>query len=274
MASMKNYEKTPAYKETVTKDNTPFLKKIGQAFASLKWYEIIMCIVMLAVAIYFMIFPTGWMPQWLAIINFISGLCGIVCVFFCAKANRMNFPFAVINTTVFMIYLAYFGIWATFWLEAIVYFPMNIISWVKWYKHKDEDDKLLAKSKKLNFWQHIIVFIIIAAITVLVFFALSNLAGTSWLKIANNFGWKPWAVQAMKWLDASIFAIGIVAVTLEMLRYKEQYVWWLVTDVIAVAQYAIYKDPVYTTKKAIYIIEAVIGLRNWHKLQQKNKSNE
>lgn len=245
--------------------------KIGRAFKSLKWYEIAMCVIMLGISIYYAILPQEGTPQWLAIINFVSGLCGIICVFFCAKANRMNFPFAVINTTVFMIYLAYFGIWATFWLEALVYFPMNIISWVKWYKHKDEDNELLAKSKKLTVLQHIFVVSIIAVLTVIVFFTLSAVAGDTWMKFAVKFGWN---TTVMKWLDSSIFAIGIVAVILEAMRYTEQYVWWLITDVIAVAQYIIKGDPVYTTKKVIYLIEAVFGLKNWNKLSKKNRSNE
>ena len=247
------------------------LRKIGRAFRSLKWYELAMCAVMLGISIYYAIQPQEDTPQWLAIINFISGLCGVVCVFFCAKANRMNFPFAVVNTTVFMIYLAYFGIWATFWLEAIVYFPMNIISWIKWYRHKDEDDELLAKSKKLTPAQHVFVVFLISALTVLVYFTLSAVAGDTWMKFAVKFGWN---TTVMKWLDSAIFAIGVVAVILEALRYKEQYVWWLVTDVIAVAQYVIKGDPVYTTKKAIYLIEAVVGYRNWHSLSKKNRTNE
>lgn len=247
------------------------LRKIGKAFKSLKWYEIIMCSVMLGISVYYAIQPQSDTPQWLAVINFISGLCGVICVFFCAKANRMNFPFAVVNTTVFMIYLAYFGIWATFWLEALVYFPMNIISWVKWYRHKDDDDELLAKSKKLTLMQNILVMIGIASLTVLVHFTLSAVAGDTWMNFAVKFGWN---TEVMKWLDSAIFAIGIVAVILEALRYTEQYVWWLVTDVIAVAQYAIKGDPVYTTKKLIYLIEAFVGLRNWHKLSRKNKNNE
>lgn len=247
------------------------LKKIAKAFVSLKWYEIAMCVIMFGISVYYAILPQEGTPQWLAIINFVSGLCGIICVFFCAKANRMNFPFAVVNTTVFMIYLGYFGIWATFWLEAIVYFPMNIISWVKWYKHKDEDDELLAKSKKLTPMQHVLVVFIIAALTIIVFFTLSVVAGNTWMKFATQFGWN---VTIMKWLDSSIFAIGIVAVILEMLRYKEQYVWWLITDVIAVAQYVLKGDPVYTAKKAIYLIEAFVGLKNWGDLAKKNKANE
>ena len=247
------------------------LKKIGRAFMSLKWYETIMCVVMLGISIWFAIQPQEGTPQWLAIINFVSGLCGVICVFFCAKANRMNFPFAVVNTVVFMIYLAYFGIWATFWLEAIVYFPMNIISWVKLYKHKDEDDELLAKSKKLTTIQHVLVVALITTLTVIVYFTLSTIAGDTWMKFAVKFGWN---TTIMKWLDSAIFAIVVVAVVLEAMRYKEQYIWWLITDVIAVAQYVIKRDPVYTTKKAIYLIEAVVGLKNWHKLSIKNKTNE
>ena len=183
----------------------------------------------------------------------------------------MNFPFAVINTTVFMIYLFYFGIWATFWLEALVYFPMNIISWIKWYQHKDDENNLLAKSKRLTPLQNVLVTAIIIGLTVFVHFALSFLAGDTWMRFAENFGWN---VGVMKWLDSAIFAIGIVAIVLEMLRYTEQYVWWLITDVVAVVQYSLKKDPVYITKKSIYLIEAIIGLKNWKKLSEKNKNNE
>lgn len=247
------------------------LKKIIDSLKSLRWYETIMCVVMIVISIYYAIKPQEGCPQWLAIINLISGICGVICVFLTAKVNRMNFPFAVVNTTVFMIYLFYFGIWATFWLETIVYFPMNIISWVKWYQHKDDDNKLLAKSKRLTPLQNVLVTGIIGVITVIVHFALQSLAGDTWMRFAENYGWN---IELMKWFDSAIFAIGIVAVILEMLRYTEQYVWWLITDVIAVAQYVLKKDPVYTTKKTIYLIEAIVGLKNWGTLAKKNTTNE
>ena len=182
------------------------LKKIVDSLKSLKWYETIMCIIMIAISVYYAIKPQEGCPQWLAIINLISGICGVVCVFLTAKVNRMNFPFAVINTTVFMIYLFYFGIWATFWLEALVYFPMNIISWIKWYQHKDDENNLLAKSKRLTPLQNVLVTAIIIGLTVFVHFALSFLAGDTWMRFAENFGWN---VGVMKWLDSAIFAIEI-----------------------------------------------------------------
>ncbi|MBR0129915.1 MAG: nicotinamide mononucleotide transporter, partial [Firmicutes bacterium] len=76
------------------------------------------------------------------------------------------------------------------------------------------------------------------------------------------------------WLDAATVAIGLAATTLEMLRYREQYIWWLITDFVAVAMYIVRFDPVYLTKKSIYLIMAVIGLINWIKLSRLNGSNE
>jgi nicotinamide mononucleotide transporter len=183
----------------------------------------------------------------------------------------MNFPFAVVNTAVFMIYLAYFGIWATFWLEAIVYMPFNIISWIKWYQHKDEDDELLAKAKVLTPLQHVVVTAVIIGLTIIVHYTLTVVAGNTWMNFAVKYGWN---ITVMKWLDSAIFAIGVIATGLELLRYSEQYIWWLITDVIAVAQYAIKGDPVYTTKKMIYLIEAIVGLKNWYTLSKKNDRNE
>lgn len=247
------------------------LKKIFRAIKSLKWYEIVMCLIMIAISVYYAIKPEEGTPQWLAIINLISGLCGVICVFLTAKVNRMNFPFAVINTVVFIIYLFYWGIWATFWLELIVYMPLNIISWWRWAKHKDEEDELLAKAKKMTTLQNVITMLAVIGVAALVHFALSELAGDSWMKFAVNFGWN---VTVMQWLDSFIFSIGIVASVLELFRFKEQYTWWIVTDVFAVAQYAIKKDPIYITKKSIYLVEAVIGYYNWNKLSKKNKENE
>ena len=60
-----------------------------------------------------------------------------------------------------------------------------------------------------------------------------------------------------------------------MFRFKEQYIWWIITDVIAVAMYIVHFDAVYLTKKSIYLIMAVIGLIKWTKLnKERNKRNE
>lgn len=230
------------------------------SFKELKWYEIIMIAIMVIIAgmaVYDAIIKPGETPLWLTIINFISAICGIICIFFCAKANISNFIFGLINTIVYAIFLFYFKIYGTFCLEIFFYLPMNILAWIRWAKHRDEIEKQKTKAKRLTIKENIFTIILVGIVTTITYFVLRQIEGT------------------VAFLDALTVAIGLVATTLELFRYAEQYVWWLVTDVVAVAMYIIKFDPVYLTKKSIYLIMAIIGLINWLKLNKKrNQINE
>jgi len=238
------------------------MDNLKKSFKSLKWYEIIMILIMIVIAgisIYNAIVDpsSSTNPLWLTIINFISAVCGIFCVFFCAKANISNFVFATVNTIVYAIYLYYHKIFGTFALEVLFYLPINFISWYIWSKHRDKELVEKTKVKKLSLKKNIVITSIIIMGAIIYHYVLVRIGGN------------------VAWLDAFTLSIGIIAVILEMLRYKEQYVWWIITDIIAVAMYIIHFDAVYLTKKSIYLIMAIIGLINWHKLnKERNKNNE
>ena len=238
------------------------IENLKKSFKELKWYEIIMIVIMIFIAglaVYKAIVDPASSnnPLWLTIINFISAICGIMCVFFCAKANISNFAFAVVNTFVYAIFLFYHKIYGTFALEVLFYQPVNIISWIIWARHRDKKYIEKTKAKKLTLVQNIIAALLIIGGGVIYHQILVKLGG------------------AVAWLDAFTLSIGIVAVLLEMLRYKEQYFWWIITDIIAVIMYIVHFDLVYLTKKTIYLIMAIIGFINWHKLnKERNKTNE
>ena len=238
------------------------LQNIKTSFKELKWYEIIMIIIMIVIAgiavVEAIVHPeTSTNPLWLTIINFISAICGIMCIFFCAKANISNFIFAVINTFVYAIFLWYHKIYGTFALEVLFYQPVNFISWYIWAKHRDQKYVEKTKAKKLTLLQNILSAVVIIAGGIIYHAILVKIGGT------------------VAWLDAFTLSIGIIAVILEMFRFKEQYFWWIITDIIAVAMYIVHFDLVYLTKKSIYLIMAIIGIINWTKLQkERNKTNE
>lgn len=175
-------------------------------------------------------------------------------MFLTARASIGNFAFAVINTIVYIVFLAYHrndGFTATLILETVFYFPMNIAMWIYWERHRDEVENHKTKAKKLKIWQDFVVGGIIIAVALVAY------------KLLNNYN-----LGCSTIFDSFVFAIGIIAVTLELLRYREQYALWIITDVFAVAQYIQRFDPVYLTKKTIYLIVAVIGIYNWWKLQK------
>ena len=238
------------------------MNNLKKSFEELKWYEWLMGIIMIVIAMKAMIeaFTLGTSngnPPWLTIINFISAVCGVICIFFTAKANISNFVFASVNTIVYAIYLVYWHIWGTAALEIFFYIPTNFISWYHWAKHRDELLIQKTKAKKLTLSQNVQCALIVIVSALICHMILVRLGGE------------------VAWLDAFTLSIGIVATLLEMFRYAEQYIWWLITDFIAVAMYIVHFDPVYLTKKSIYLIMAMIGLYNWYRLnKERNRENK
>ena len=233
-----------------------------KSFKSLKWYEWIMIIVMVAIAGWkvvesvFNLNPTAD-PNWLAIVNFISGICGIICIFFCAKASVSNYVFGLVNTIVYVLFLIHDRIYGTLALELLVYLPLNIFGWIVWARNRDKQDTEKTLSRKLTWWQDILSVIAVGFTGVICYFGLSKLGG------------------AVPWLDAYIVAVGVIASMLQLFRFREQYIWWTVSNIVAVTMYIINFDPVYLTKKSIYFIMGIIGLYNWWKLQkERNAENK
>lgn len=238
------------------------MDNLKKSFKELKWYEYIMGAIMIFIAARAMVvgFSEGAAdgnPPWLTVINFISAVCGVICIFFTAKANISNFLFATVNTIVYAIYLVYWHIWGTAALEILFYIPMNFVSWYYWAKHRDQEITQKTKTKKLTMYQNLLCAAVIAASGIAYHAALVRIGGE------------------VAWFDAFTLSIGIVATILELFRYREQYVWWIVTDVVSVGMYIAHFDAVYLTKRSIYLIMAVIGLVNWARLHKtRNIENE
>ena len=72
------------------------LGNLKKTIRTLAWYEWVMAAVMAAIAFGAMVQAftrpeAGGNPPWLTVVNFISAIAGIFCVFFCARASVSNF---------------------------------------------------------------------------------------------------------------------------------------------------------------------------------------
>ena len=237
------------------------MENLKRSLKSLRIYEHIMIVIMIVIAAQAVVTAftnpeASKNPLWLTVINFVSAVCGIFCVFLTAKASISNFAFAVVNTLVYAVYLFYWKIYGTFLLEAAFYLPIEIFSWIAWSRHRDDIEPEKTKARKLSLPQNILTAFIVGIVGVCAHYVLVRMKGTA------------------AWLDAFTLSIGIVAVILELFRYKEQYIWWIITDIITVILYIVHFDAVYLTKRIIYLVVALIGLYNWHMLnKERNELN-
>jgi nicotinamide mononucleotide transporter len=134
---------------------------------------------------------------------------------------------------------------------------MNFVSWYFWAKHRDQEITQKTKTKRLEMWQNAVCAALIVGGACFYHMILVRIGGE------------------VAWFDAFTLSIGIIATILELLRYREQYVWWIITDVVSVGMYIAHFDAVYLTKRSIYLIMAIIGLINWAKLnRERNMINE
>ena len=108
-----------------------------------------------------------------------------------------------------------------------------------WSKNtKEEDDEV--QGKKLNI-KHSIILLIITGIGIFLYqYLLNHLGGTNPL------------------LDSASTVISVVANLLMVLRYREQWLLWIVIDIITVIMWA------------VYLVNAFYGYYNWSKIAKED----
>ena len=227
--------------------------KLKEAFKNLKIYEWIMFFAMILIGGYYTVTDTTH-PLWYLIVNYISSIAGICCIFLCAHASWPTWIFAIVNTALYIAVLLYNRVYGTMALELLYYMPTNILGIIAWRKHPDRSSEERCLTRVMSTKGRILMTGIVL---------LSTLCYHEILVLAGG---------ATAWLDAMTVAIGIVATFYEIKRYADQYWLWIITDVIAVVQWILLKDTIMITKKSIYLIMAVIGLVRWMRLQKERNA--
>ena len=181
-----------------------------------------------------------------AAIDLVAAFCGILSVVLCAKGRRSGFLFGLVNVAgyAFISYSnQYYG---EVMLNVLFYVPSNIVSYVLWTRHRDEDrGGREVKARSLSAVQLLGACALVAALTVGYHFVLESLGG------------------AMTLLDGASTVLSIFATLLMALRYSEQWFFWIVVDVITVVLWCFAGDPVMIAMWAAYLVNAGYGYLMW-----------
>lgn len=87
-------------------------KLFRKAFNNLRWYEWLMFAAMILIGGYYMLTDTTH-PTWYLVINFISSVMGVCCIFLTAHASWPNWFFAIVNTALYIVILWYNKVYGT-----------------------------------------------------------------------------------------------------------------------------------------------------------------
>jgi nicotinamide mononucleotide transporter len=200
------------------------MKKFIKKFSLFEWA---MLISVIGFTIYFALIDKESSLLYL-IIDAIAAICGIFCVVLCAKGKKSQYIWGLINVIGYIIIAFINKYYGEVMLNALYYLPSQFIGYYLWNKHENKKTENV-EGKKLNIKQTALL-LVGTAISIGVYKLLLDYLG------GNN-----------TILDSASTMISIIANTLMLLRYREQWLLWIIIDIITVIMWVLMKDGIMVT---------------------------
>ena len=219
------------------------MKKILKEFTLFEWFMILSVILF---TIYFSVTNTIDTIVYL-IIDAMAAISGIICVVLCAKGKKSQYIWGVVNVIGYIIIAFLNKYYGEVMLNALYYLPSQFIGYYLWNKHQNKE-KNKVNGRKLNL-KNSILLLMACSFSILGYkMILDMLGGNSTL------------------LDSASTVISVVANSLMLLRYREQWLLWILIDAITVVMWVIVGDFIMVTMWIVYLINAFNGYYNWTKI--------
>lgn len=184
-----------------------------------------------------------------SILGMISGISGIICNVFVSKGKISNYFFGLIFAYTYF----YISLGANFLGEMnttlYVYIPAQFIGYFLWKANMQKEqgaDAVVAKALTAKGWMGLVAFLVIGTFL--------------FVQLLNHFG------GSSTGLDGLSTIIVIAAQALMVLRYREQWLLWILLNIISIALWA-ENTSMYVMYSA-YLLNSLYGYYNWSKLQK------
>lgn len=189
------------------------------------------------------------------VIGIISGISGVISVVLCAK-GKISFYYIGFVQTISYLYLAYTNKLYGEVIENIFYLVTMVWGIFLWKKNmqKNDDGTSDVKAKKFTPLQWSLSIILTLLATYFVGLWLESIGSNE------------------AYLDAATNVMSIFAQLLMIWRFREQWIWWIVIDVICVVMWARIGNWSMVAMYISWIINAAYGWYNWSKLNKAQNS--
>lgn len=206
----------------------------------------LLSMLLLQIAVYFVVPDT--------VVGIISGISGVISVVLCAK-GKISFYFIGFVQTISYLYLAWNNAFYGEVIENVFYLVTMVWGIFLWKKNMQNNDDGTSdvKAQKFNWWQWLISVVLTVVATAVMGYILDS--------IGSN--------QA--YLDAATNVMAIFAQLLMIWRYREQWIWWIVIDVICIVMWFNVSNWSMVAMYIAWTINAIYGWYNWSKLNKTQK---
>lgn len=175
---------------------------------------------------------------------------GLLSVWYAKKANILVYPTGIVSVLIYVYICLFAGLYADMGINGF-YFFMSVYGWYKWTR-KDNRDKVIPITTN-NTLQHILSIVGTVAFFFILRYVLSNFTDST---VPN-------------W-DSTTTAIFIVGMWLMALKKIENWIFWIIGDMISIPLY-FHKGLILTSfQYAVFLVIAVLGYLEWRNTLKQN----
>jgi len=192
-------------------------------------------------------------------LEFVAVVFGLMSVWFAKQEKILVYPTGIISVLIY-VYIC-FGI--KLYADAginLFYFVMSVYGWYNWAKNGEQLQLRISKCNQKDWLISVVMFVVSAIVIILL------------LKLLKQDDPEYWSTS-IPYIDTFTTAIFIVGMWLMAFKKLENWIFWIVGDVISVPLYA-YKGLVFTSFQfLVFLIIAIAGYIAWRKKIIEAQSN-
>ena len=207
---------------------------------------------------------------WIMLLYLLDTFLNILCELLISKQSRYNFLVSVaVEITEIVISLVLMYRFATMVVTLLFWLPIDIISYINWTKHLDDDEEELTKVRRLKGYQEVLVILAIAVWTVVVGWLMSG------LNIRTDFfGGNRDLEVLIIYLDACASAVGIANGLFIFFRMREQWIAWYICAILEAVMNILAGQYVLLVLKLGYFTNTTYGYIKWSRYIKTHREEE
>lgn len=155
------------------------------------------------------------------VVGSLAGITGVVCVVLVAKGNILNYFFGLVNVALYAYVSFKAQLYGDAALNALYYLPMQFVGWYSWINRRESVDSVTVEARRMSLMQRVWLGL----------FTVSTVSLTAWVLYLFR---DPQPVK-----DAATTILSVIAMFLMVRRFMEQWVLWVVTNIISVVMWVV-----------------------------------
>jgi nicotinamide mononucleotide transporter len=181
------------------------------------------------------------------VIEAVGLVTGVLCVILASRKNILSWPVGIINVICYLYIFYNVKLYADFG-EQIFYMITQVLGWVYWAKNRNKKNNIIVHVDKVG----ITKFLVISASSIIVGYFVGLFL-------------KQYTDASYPYVDAITTILSFSAQLLLTFKKKENWIIWILIDVVGIWLYTV-KGLYFTTGLyVIYLANAVYGLVIWEK---------